>query len=170
MKSLRPRVQRSRSCTIRRAHAAPRSATRYVDHPVFLTQTRALILTSLRQVRRRLAPGVYEKAQALFVYAKQATLHALFIATYPAHKISLKSFKLLIPWYVRRAKEETCLCKACLNFKGYMEVLNSLSKVSPTLICHHLPVTSLCTPPLSCAALRASARPALARRGRRAVR
>ena len=81
MKSLRPRVQRSRSCTIRRAHAAPRSATRYVDHPVFLTQTRALILTSLRQVRRRLAPGVYEKAQALFVYAKQATLHALFAGT-----------------------------------------------------------------------------------------
>ena len=85
-----------------------------------------------RQVRRRLAPRVFEKAQALFVYAKQATLHALFLATYPAHQISLASFKSLIPWYVRRAKEETCLCKACHNFKGYVEVLNSLAKVSPT--------------------------------------
>jgi len=109
-------------------------------------------------VRRCLAPAVWEKAQALFVYAKQATLHSLFLATYPALQISLTSFKKLIPWYVRRARESTCNCKSCENFKGYQEVLSSVAKVGSSalalLLCttlHHS--APLCTLGVHAAAL-----------------
>ena len=81
------------------------------------------------QVRRRLGVGLYEKAQALYIYAKLSSLYALFLAQFPAYKISFSVFKSLRPWYMRRAKQETCLCKHCENFKGYMEVLNSLVKL-----------------------------------------
>ena len=33
------------------------------------------------------------------------------------------------PWYVRRAKQEGCLCKHCENFKCYQETLHSLVTV-----------------------------------------
>ena len=81
------------------------------------------------QVRRRLGVGIYETEQALYVYSKYSSLYALFLLRYPAHKISFSLFKSLRPWNVRRAKEETCLCKQCENFKSYMETLNSLVKV-----------------------------------------
>ena len=79
-------------------------------------------------MRRRLGVQLYETAQALFVYAKYASLYKLFVARYPGNPISFSLFKSLRPWYVRRAKQETCLCKHCENFKAYMEVLNSLVK------------------------------------------
>lgn len=79
------------------------------------------------QVRRRLGVGVYEYAQALYVYSKYATLYALYLARYPAHVISFAVFKGLRPWYIRRARQETCLCKQCENFKEYRTVLCSLA-------------------------------------------
>ena len=89
--------------------------------------------------------GIYETAQALFVYAKYASLYALFLVQYPAHKISFSLFKSLRPWYVRRAKQETCLCKHCENFKAYMEVLNSLVKArsQPRTLHTHTPHTPM---------------------------
>ena len=65
------------------------------------------------------AIGLYETAQALFVYAKSSSLYKLFVARYPGHPISFSLFKSIRPWYVRRAKQETCLCKHCENFKAY---------------------------------------------------
>ena len=47
----------------------------------------------------------------------------------------LSLFKQLRPWYVRRAKDETCLCKQCTNYQGYAEVLYSLPKVKPRPSC-----------------------------------
>ena len=81
------------------------------------------------QVRRRLGAGLYEKAQALYVYSKYAALYALYRVRYPGNPLSFASFKKLRPWYVRRAKEETCLCKHCVNFKNYQTVLHSLPKL-----------------------------------------
>ena len=81
------------------------------------------------QVRRRVGPGLYQTAQALFVYTTYATLYALFLANYPALTISFSLFKSLRPWYIRRAKQEGCLCKHCENFKCYQETLHSLVKV-----------------------------------------
>ena len=94
------------------------------------------------------------------MYAKQATLHSLFLATYPALQISLTSFKKLIPWYVRRARESTCNCKSCENFKGYQEVLGSVAKVGSSalalLLCTILhPSAPLCTLGVHAAALHA---------------
>ena len=81
------------------------------------------------QVRRRVGPGLYQTAQALFIYSTYATLYALFLVNYPALTISFGLFKALRPWYVRRAKQEGCLCKHCENFKCYQETLHSLVKV-----------------------------------------
>lgn len=78
------------------------------------------------QVRRRLGVGLYECAQALYVYSKYATLYALYLSRYPANVITFAVFKRLRPWYIRRAKQETCLCKQCENFKEYQSVLRSL--------------------------------------------
>lgn len=77
-------------------------------------------------VRRRLDVGVYETAQALFVYAKYSALYTLFCSRYPAHAISFSAFKKLRPWYVRRAKEESCLCKHCDNFKQQQSAFQAL--------------------------------------------
>lgn len=80
-------------------------------------------------VRRRLGVRLFETAQTLYIYAKYASLYAIFLVRYPANKISFTTFKRLVPWYVRRAKQETCLCKQCENFKNYKHVLNSFVKL-----------------------------------------
>jgi hypothetical protein len=77
-------------------------------------------------VRRRLGVGLYETAQALVVYATNAALYTMFRARYPGHKISFATFKKLRPWYTRRAREETCCCKQCDNFKQSQKTLRSL--------------------------------------------
>ena len=92
------------------------------------------------QVRRRVGPGLYQKAQALFIYSTYASLYTLFLAKYPAVNIGFSLFKSLRPWYVRRAKQEGCLCKHCENFKCYQETLHSLVKVrhtDPSMCCMH---------------------------------
>lgn len=91
------------------------------------------------QVRRRVGIHMYETAQALYVYAKYASLYKLYCTRHPASRISFSAFKRLRPWYIRRAKQETCLCKQCENFKTYKEVLCSLvhlfeDVVSPSTI------------------------------------
>ena len=78
------------------------------------------------KVRRRVGVGLFEETQALYVYCKFKTLYALYCQRYPANPISFSTFAALRPWYVRRAKQETCLCKQCTNFKNYLSVLNSL--------------------------------------------
>lgn len=81
------------------------------------------------EVRRRVGVGMYQCAQALYVYAKYKALYAKFLALYPAYKISYTVFQRLRPWYVRRSKQETCLCKHCENFQGYQEALHSIAEV-----------------------------------------
>ena len=81
------------------------------------------------RVRRRIGVGLFETAQALYIYSTTATLYAKYLLLYPANKISFSLFKSLRPWYVRRQREATCECKHCVNFKNYMAVLNSLVKV-----------------------------------------
>ena len=78
------------------------------------------------QVRRRLGVGLYETAQALFVYSKMSALYSLFKTRFSHITISFALFKKLRPWYIRRKKEEGCLCKHCENFKGYQTALHSL--------------------------------------------
>lgn len=85
-------------------------------------------------VRRRLGVGLYESAQALIVYAKQSALYSLFCQRFPAHKISFSTFKKLRPWFVRRAKEESCLCKHCDNFKQQQTALHSLMEILQPLL------------------------------------
>jgi hypothetical protein len=94
------------------------------------------------QVRRRLGVGIYEKAQALFIYTKFATLYKLFCEHCPEIKISFALFKKLRPWYVRRAKQATCECKHCVNFKNYMDVLHSLVKLFDPVV--HPPTEDAC--------------------------
>ena len=86
------------------------------------------------QVRRRVGRGLYQTAQALIVYAKYSALYALYRVRFPADPISFSLFKKLRPWYVRRAKQESCLCKPCENFKGYQTVLHSLPKLFEPLL------------------------------------
>ena len=86
------------------------------------------------QVRRRVGRGLYQTAQALIVYAKYAALYSLYLTRYTANHISFSLFKKLRPWYVRRAKQESCLCKPCENFKGYQTVLHSLPKLFEPLL------------------------------------
>jgi hypothetical protein len=85
-------------------------------------------------VRRRLGVGLYETAQALIVYAKQSALYTLFCQRFPAHKISFSTFKKLRPWFVRRAKEESCCCKHCDNFKQQQTTLHSLVDILQPLL------------------------------------
>ena len=63
------------------------------------------------------------------MYTKFATLYKLFCSRYPDFKLSFSAFKKLRPWYVRRQSQVTCLCKHCVNYKNYMEVLQSLVKL-----------------------------------------
>lgn len=77
-------------------------------------------------VRRRVGVGLYENTQALIVFAKYSALYTLYCSRYPANHISFSTFKSLRPWYVRRAKEESCLCKHCDNFKQQQTTLHSL--------------------------------------------
>lgn len=80
-------------------------------------------------VRRRVGVGLYQTAQALYVYAKYSALYAKYLIMHPANRISFSMFKSLRPWYIRRAKQETCLCKHCENFKGFQDALNSVAQV-----------------------------------------
>lgn len=86
-------------------------------------------------VRKRVGVGLYETTQALIVYAKYAALYSLFLVRYPAHAIAFSTFKRLRPWYVRRAKEESCLCKQCDNFKQQQVTFRSvLDLIKPVLM------------------------------------
>lgn len=78
------------------------------------------------EVRRRVGVGLYETAQALYIYSRFKALYRLFCERFPACNISFALFKQLKPWYVRRAKQETCLCKHCENCKVHKEVMSSL--------------------------------------------
>lgn len=87
------------------------------------------------QVRRRVGPGLYEKAQALMVYSTYKALYAIYKCTYYAsYPISFATFKRLRPWNIRRVKQEGCLCKMCTNFKGYMKQLHSIGKLFESLV------------------------------------
>ena len=86
------------------------------------------------RVRRRLGVGLYEHAQALIVYARYAALYKLFCIRHPDIDISFSTFKKLRPWYVKRAKEETCCCKQCDNFKQQQTTLHSLVSILQRLI------------------------------------
>ena len=66
--------------------------------------------------------------------SKYSALYALYLVRYPANKISFSLFKKLRPWYIRRAKQESCLCKQCENFKGYQSTLHSLPKLFEPLL------------------------------------
>lgn len=104
-------------------------------HVVDLFESEGARSPSMRdEVRRRIGVRLYETAQALYIYSKFATLHRLFCERYPAHKLSFAAFKRLRPWYVRRAKQETCLCKQCENFKVHKEVLNTLVKLFADIV------------------------------------
>ena len=70
--------------------------------------------------------GLYETAQALFVYSKMSALFKLFKARYPHINISFSVFKSLRPWYISRAKQEGCTCKHCDNFRYYQTALTRL--------------------------------------------
>lgn len=85
-------------------------------------------------MRRRLGHHVYETAQALIVYAKSASLYKLFRQRYPDVIISLSLFRRLRPWNVRRAKEESCLCKHCDNFKQQMSTLKTVADLLEPLL------------------------------------
>lgn len=50
------------------------------------------------QVRRRLGVGLYETAQALYVYSKMSALYSLFKTRFPHITISFTLFKDLRPW------------------------------------------------------------------------
>lgn len=79
-------------------------------------------------VRRRVGRYLYESAQALIVYATTSSLYKLFRERHPEHAdLSLTTFRSLRPWYVRRAREETCLCKSCENFKQQMRTLRTVA-------------------------------------------
>lgn len=86
------------------------------------------------QVRRRLGVGLYETTQALIVYATNAAMYKLFCSRYVAHQISFSTFKKLRPWYAKRAKEESCLCKHCDNFKQQQTPLHSLVHIFQPLL------------------------------------
>lgn len=85
-------------------------------------------------MRRQLSYGIYETAQALIVFARYSALYNLFCSRYPAFQISFSTFKRLRPWYVKRAKEESCLCKHCDNFKQQQVTLHSLAVILQALV------------------------------------
>ena len=74
------------------------------------------------RVRRWVGAGLYEVCQALIIFSTTQALFSLFKVEYPGVAIGFTVFKSLMPWYIRRAKRETCLCKACENFKHYQQV------------------------------------------------
>ena len=79
------------------------------------------------RVRRWVGVGLYEVCQALILFSTVSALFSLFQVDYPGVKISRALFKRLMPWYIRRAKRETCLCKACENYKHYQQAAAACS-------------------------------------------
>ena len=88
-------------------------------------------------VQRRSTTYVYEQQQALYLYARYESLHKLYLSRYHI-PIGLTLFKRLVPWYVRRAKQMTCLCSHCENFKSYNGALNDLHKLFEPVVTNGL--------------------------------
>lgn len=88
------------------------------------------------RVQRRIGTFLFETEQRLIIYAKQSSLYKLFLQRYPAHSsISYSLFKRLRPWYVWRAKEVTCCCKQCDNFKHYQKTMRTLAQLLEEALC-----------------------------------
>eukprot|EP00966_Prymnesium_polylepis_P189901 4400550-Prymnesium_polylepis.1 len=75
--------------------------------------------------RKRLAPHVYVKAQALVILSDLKALYDAHLRRFPSDKgkIGFSGFKELKPWYAVFGGRETCLCKWCENFKCYQDGL-----------------------------------------------
>ena len=75
--------------------------------------------------RKRLAPHVYIKAQALVILSDLKALYNAHLQRFPSDKgkIGFSGFKELKPWYAVFGGRETCLCKWCENFKCYQDGL-----------------------------------------------
>ena len=58
-------------------------------------------------------------------------LHEKFLARYPQWKgsCSMWLFRRLNLWYVRKAKPESCLCRICTNYKGFMAGILDVAQV-----------------------------------------
>ena len=78
------------------------------------------------KVRRKTGVGVYVVAQLMIMMTTFAALYAGFTVEHPSMFIpgtvaalSLRQFIKMAPWNLRKAKHESCLCKACENFSCY---------------------------------------------------
>ena len=67
---------------------------------------------------------VYDQHPIHFYYGTKKQLFARFCLAHPDVKLSLASFKRLMPWYVRKGGRESCLCGCCENMKLLLKALN----------------------------------------------
>jgi hypothetical protein len=83
---------------------------------------------------RRLGPFIKDERAA---YIQSETIEALYAAFRQKHSecsISLSQFKLELPWNMKKAYRETCMCRTCLNFKWHAEALNVAAKLLEPLL------------------------------------
>ena len=87
--------------------------------------------------RKRLAPHVYVKAQALVVMSGLQSIYDAHLRRFPQDKdkLSFAGFKDLKPWYAIFGDRQTCLCKWCENFLCYQDAL----RVAATYLAPLLP-------------------------------
>lgn len=55
---------------------------------------------------------------------------------HPELRISLAQFKLELPWNIKKAYRQTCLCRTCLQFTWYFEALAVVGQMIQPLINH----------------------------------
>ena len=88
-----------------------------------------------RDVMRRLkAPFVFEEKPAFILSGTVASLHAEFLEKHPEVSISLAQFKLELPWNMKKAYRETCLCRQCLNFQWHCDALKVVAALLEPLL------------------------------------
>lgn len=86
--------------------------------------------------RKRIAPHIYVKAQALVIMSDLRAIFDAHIRRYPSDvgRLSFSTFKGLKPWYAIKGGRETCLCKWCENFLCYQDALRlAVSYLQPLL-------------------------------------
>ena len=88
-------------------------------------------------VCRRIATHLKEEAQALILTETRDELFESFQAEHPDVELARTKFYELLPWELKEAYRETCLCATCENLRLGMQALQVLAKdvLSPLLQC-----------------------------------
>ena len=102
-------------------------------------------------VCRRVATHLKEEAQALILTETRDELFEGFQAKHQTVKLSRAKFYEILPWELKEAYRETCLCSHCENLMLYMQSLKVVAKevLGPLALCDECEEQELPPPPPS---------------------